>query len=210
MKRKKWIWHINRPIASVQDTKKRLKPIFLVSTFALLCLFRCSDFANIVDFQTRLSAPGTYSPEKCNLEHQPSFSFGLRPEQKLRNDTPGNWYNAPMLHFNAWHSQQLFYFSIYLCGSRKKPRQLTNPKNSIRPINHHIHSVQGTKKRSTQIFLVGIWKRLASVEIFAKISQFINTAPGTYSPEKCNLDHQPSFSFGSRTEQKVRNNTPGK
>lgn len=34
-------------------------------------------------------APGTYSPEKCNLDHQPSFSFGTRPEQKVRNDTPG-------------------------------------------------------------------------------------------------------------------------
>lgn len=28
-------------------------------------------------------APNQYEPQKCQLDHQPAFSFGLRPEQKV-------------------------------------------------------------------------------------------------------------------------------
>lgn len=33
-------------------------------------------------------APGAYSPEKCKLDHQAAFSFGTRPEQKIKSDAP--------------------------------------------------------------------------------------------------------------------------
>lgn len=35
------------------------------------------------------SAPTSYSVEKVNLAFQPAYSFGIRPEQKVRRDTPG-------------------------------------------------------------------------------------------------------------------------
>lgn len=40
-------------------------------------------------FSLHFSAPGAYYPEKVNLEHQPAYSFGSRPEEKVRSDTPG-------------------------------------------------------------------------------------------------------------------------
>lgn len=33
-------------------------------------------------------APGTYAPEKHNSDHQAAFSFGIRPEQKIKSDAP--------------------------------------------------------------------------------------------------------------------------
>lgn len=50
------------------------------------------------------SAPGTYSPEKCVLNRQPSFTFGSRPEQKIRNDTPGKYQNK---NSTIWHENHL-------------------------------------------------------------------------------------------------------
>lgn len=35
-------------------------------------------------------APGTYSPEKCNLENSPQYTFGHRASTEKLNDTPGN------------------------------------------------------------------------------------------------------------------------
>ena len=47
------------------------------------------------------AAPGAYSPEKCNLNQPAAFSFGLRPEQKVRSDTPApNQYSAEKCNFN--------------------------------------------------------------------------------------------------------------
>lgn len=47
------------------------------------------------------AAPGAYSPEKCNLNQPAAFSFGLRPEQKVRSDTPApNQYSAEKYNFN--------------------------------------------------------------------------------------------------------------
>lgn len=34
-------------------------------------------------------APGSYAPEKVNLEHTPAYSFGVKPELKIKNNTPG-------------------------------------------------------------------------------------------------------------------------
>lgn len=51
-------------------------------------LFRFKIFSLLISLSD-FSAPGTYSPEKCILNRQPSFTFGSRPEQKIRNDTPG-------------------------------------------------------------------------------------------------------------------------
>lgn len=32
-----------------------------------------------------VTGPSTYSLDRYNLDHQPAFSFGLRPEQKVNN-----------------------------------------------------------------------------------------------------------------------------
>lgn len=37
-----------------------------------------------------------------------------------------------------------------------------------------------------------------------------NTAPGSYMPEKVNLDHSPAFTFGQKLIQKTVSDTPGK
>lgn len=34
-------------------------------------------------------APGSYSPEKCNMEHQPAYSFGGRYDTEKPYKTPG-------------------------------------------------------------------------------------------------------------------------
>lgn len=44
---------------------------------------------SIFMYPNYIAAPGDYAPEKCNLDHQTAFSFGLRPEAKVRSDTPG-------------------------------------------------------------------------------------------------------------------------
>lgn len=41
------------------------------------------------------------------------------------------------------------------------------------------------------------------------IKFFLNIAPGAYSPEKCNLEHQPAFSFGGRYDTEKPYKTPG-
>lgn len=41
-------------------------------------------------------APGAYSPEKANLDHQPAYSFGSRPEEKVRSGTPGKLCTFPL------------------------------------------------------------------------------------------------------------------
>lgn len=48
-------------------------------------MFVCVDFL----------APGSYAPENVNLEHQPAFSFGLRPEQKIEHVAPAPNQYAP-------------------------------------------------------------------------------------------------------------------
>lgn len=92
-------------------------------------------------------APGTYSPEKYGLDQQPSFTFGSRPEEKVKTDIPGKCMSADpsILYPNK--------FAIPYC--------------------------------------------------------YLPIAPGTYSPEKCNLDHQPSYSFGSRPADKIKSDIPG-
>lgn len=96
-------------------------------------------------------APGTYSPEKYSSDHQPSYSFGSKHEQKLKSDIPGNG----KMHL-AWLN----------------PLRFEEPYKS------------------------------------AILNSYL--APGAYSPEKYNLDHQPAYSFGSRQEQKVKSISPGK
>lgn len=41
--------------------------------------------------------PNQYSPEKSIklLDHQPAFSFGSRPEQKIKSDIPGPSHYQP-------------------------------------------------------------------------------------------------------------------
>lgn len=39
-------------------------------------------------FNSSNLAPGSYSPEKCKLEYQPAFSFGIKPEQKIESVAP--------------------------------------------------------------------------------------------------------------------------
>lgn len=55
-----------------------------------------------------LAAPGTYSPEKCNLSRQPSFTFGTKSDQKVRSDTPGKRCSVRILvlHVN-YHENSL-------------------------------------------------------------------------------------------------------
>lgn len=33
-------------------------------------------------------APGSYAPEKCTLDHSAAYSFGVKPELKIKNDAP--------------------------------------------------------------------------------------------------------------------------
>lgn len=33
-------------------------------------------------------APGSYAPEKCHLDNPAAYSFGIRPEQKIKNYVP--------------------------------------------------------------------------------------------------------------------------
>lgn len=37
----------------------------------------------------QILAPGSYAPEKVNQEHTYAYSFGMKPELKVKNDTPG-------------------------------------------------------------------------------------------------------------------------
>lgn len=60
-------------------------------------------------------APGTYSPENSNFVRQPSFTFGSRPEQKVRNDTP-----APSAY--ATEKVNLSYQPAFSFGSRQEDK----------------------------------------------------------------------------------------
>lgn len=33
-------------------------------------------------------APGSYAPEKCTLDHPAAYSFGVKPELKIKSDAP--------------------------------------------------------------------------------------------------------------------------
>lgn len=94
-----------------------------------------------------LVAPGTYSPEKCNLSRQPSFTFGSKSPQKVRSDTPGELFSDPSA------------------------------------------------------------PRLISI---AHECSLLRTAPSAYATEKVNLSYQPAFSFGSRPDEKIKSDIPGK
>lgn len=37
----------------------------------------------------RQIAPSAYETEKVNLAHQPAYSFGTRPADKIKSDIPG-------------------------------------------------------------------------------------------------------------------------
>lgn len=66
-------------------------------------------------------APGSYSPEKCNLNQQTAFSFGSRPEQKVRSDTPApNQYAAEKYNFSRTPS-------FTMCGRRKVEKPDSTP-----------------------------------------------------------------------------------
>ena len=63
------------------------------------------------------TAPTAYAPEKCKLEYQPAFSFGLRPEEKIRSDSP-----AP----NQYSPEKLEHQPAFSFGGRhntEKPNQ---------------------------------------------------------------------------------------
>lgn len=58
----------------------------------------------------KILAPGAYSPEKVNLEHQPAFSFGSRPEEKINNIVPApNQYQPEKCNLNH---QSAFSFGV--------------------------------------------------------------------------------------------------
>lgn len=44
---------------------------------------------SMYEFCYNFIAPGSYMPEKVNLDHSPAFTFGQKIIQKTINDTPG-------------------------------------------------------------------------------------------------------------------------
>lgn len=40
-------------------------------------------------FDMYVIAPGTYNPEKINLDNSPKYSFGLKTDLKKPNEVPG-------------------------------------------------------------------------------------------------------------------------
>lgn len=46
------------------------------------------------------------------------------------------------------------------------------------------------------------------IQYVSQYLQFVSQAPGSYSPEKVNMEHQPAYSFGVKTEQKIKSVAP--
>lgn len=47
-------------------------------------------------------APSAYATEKVNLAFQPAYSFGSRPEEKVRADMPGKHSIICIYHLFNW------------------------------------------------------------------------------------------------------------
>lgn len=77
--------------------------------FVLLCVKRryCHHYFDIFQYSYQFLAPFAYSPEKCNLDHQPSYSFGGKYNLSKPSGTPCKSLNSahlmakfPHLHNN--------------------------------------------------------------------------------------------------------------
>lgn len=89
-------------------------------------------------------APGSYAPEKCLLDHQAAFSFGIKPEQKIKNEVPAPNQYAP-------EKFKLEYQPAFSFGAR---HNLEKPNNT--PGNIQQHTSTSRKKLFSFLFCIAI------------------------------------------------------
>lgn len=70
------------------------------------------------------SAPGTYSPEKVNLDKAPRYSFGHRVQNEKPSDTPGKYFT-----FLVYDKSYLVVYSPLTPSSQLQ--ELTAPRKLI-------------------------------------------------------------------------------
>lgn len=116
-----------------------------------------------------------------NLDHQPAFSFGSRPEEKIRNDAPSPNHYQPE-KCNLEHQPS------YSFGSR--------PEEKVR-------------SDTPGWYCYGSFPCWYFIEISTQISVSF-TAPTAYAPEKVRKYTPPAYSFGLKIKQERYNNTPGR
>jgi hypothetical protein len=135
-------------------------------------------------------APGTYCPEKSEkkmLDTSPKYSFGLKPKQDIKNNTPApNVYNVSSALANCPEGQKKKAPSYTMSGRGKNvqdPRVL-NPG----PGKYDSGNMNLLKKKAPSYSL--------SVRTQLPSDDTKKPGPGAHSPEKVVTHVAPAHTFG--------------
>lgn len=137
-------------------------------------------YRNVLERLSTTPGPGSYTVGNT-LNQTKAYTFGSRPEQKVRSDTPApNSYSTENSNFTRTPS---FTFG----GRRKVEKPMQTPG----------------------IFAFSLCSTACYSRIF-NLSLYSFLAPNQYQPDFHKQEYQPAFSFGSRPEEKIKSNTPGR
>lgn len=158
---------------------------------------------------TSFSGPNHYQPEKSHMDHQPAFSFGSRPEEKIKSLAPApNHYNIDKTNLD---NQPAFSF-----GGRhnlEKPSQTPGrfwfDFKAIKQSLTNGFYFKSTAPNQYQVDRVN--PEQPGFSFGSRPEEKIKSnapAPNHYHVERTRLDDQPAFSFGGRYDTEKPSQTP--
>jgi len=140
-------------------------------------------------------APGAYCPEKAEkkiLDHSPKYSFGLKPKNEMKSNTPApNVYNVPPVLGNCPGGTKKMAPAYTMSGRGKDvvDTRVANPG----PGKYEAGNLNAMKEKAPAYSL--------SIRTILPSDDTKKPGPGAHSPEKINMSPAPAHTFGIKHSQ---------